>query len=55
MQVPATRRVRTFPETVQTVVLLEVRVTVKPLLAVAVNVYGDWVRVKVEDGTNVIV
>jgi hypothetical protein len=54
VQVPVTRRVKTFPETVHTVVVLEVRVTVKPLLAVAVNVYGDCARVKAEGGANVI-
>jgi hypothetical protein len=43
-----------LPETVQTFVVLEVKVTANPLLAVAINVYGDWARVKVEGGENVI-
>ena len=54
VQVPVIRRVRMLPETVQTFVVLEVKVTANPLLAVAINVYGDWARVKVEGGENVI-
>ena len=55
MQVPAATRVRVRPETVQIVVVLEVITGVTPLVAVAVSVYGDWVRVSDAGGAKVMV
>ncbi len=52
---PALTKVRVNPETVQTLVVLEVTVTVKPsALVLAERVYGNWVLVKVAGGLKVI-
>ncbi len=55
MQRPALTKVRVRLEMVQTLVVVEVITGVKPLDAVAVRVYGNWVLFSEVGGAKVMV
>ncbi len=55
MQRPAFTKVRVRLEMVQTLVVVEVITGVKPLDAVAVRVYGNWVLFSEAGGAKVMV